>query len=220
MLRTLAINSNQIVLSFGVLIAFWSPKQSEIEESYLESMAKQWKDQIHEEPSFGAHSPLPKSFKVCKERTTERGKTKWRKQRTTAAVFFCTFGALPEVHFLNSIYHLKSQKVKNPMLQTVRNLELKWRSYSHFKPITPNWRKNFVKCCEITLLLRNDFAAFLYSVVDFPLKFPVTLEVEHRKLKDHFAALRNQPFAAKLFRSPFCVSAKSRRPRFHLRNGP
>ena len=54
MLRTLAINSNQIVLSFGVLIAFLSPKQSNIEESSLESMAKQWKAQIHEEPSFGA----------------------------------------------------------------------------------------------------------------------------------------------------------------------
>ena len=54
MLRTLAINSNQIVLSFGVFIAFLSPEQSEIEESYLESMAKQWKTQIHEEPSLGA----------------------------------------------------------------------------------------------------------------------------------------------------------------------
>ena len=38
MLRTLAINSNQIVLSFGVLMAFLSPKQSKIEESSLESM--------------------------------------------------------------------------------------------------------------------------------------------------------------------------------------
>ena len=37
---TLAINSNQIVLSFGVLIAFWSSKQSEIEESSLESISK------------------------------------------------------------------------------------------------------------------------------------------------------------------------------------
>ena len=37
MLRILAINSNKIVLSFSVLIAFWSPKQSEIEESSLES---------------------------------------------------------------------------------------------------------------------------------------------------------------------------------------
>ena len=49
MLRTLAINSNQIVLSFGVLIAFLSPKQSKIEEGYLESMEKQWKAQKHEE---------------------------------------------------------------------------------------------------------------------------------------------------------------------------
>ena len=40
MLRTLAINSNQIVLSFGVLIAFLSPKQSEIEKSFLESISK------------------------------------------------------------------------------------------------------------------------------------------------------------------------------------
>ena len=39
-LRTLAINSNQIVLSFGVLIVFLFQKQSEIEESSLESMAK------------------------------------------------------------------------------------------------------------------------------------------------------------------------------------
>ena len=54
MLRTLAINSNQIMLSFGVLIAFLSPKQSKIEESYLESMAKLLEAQIHEEPSFGA----------------------------------------------------------------------------------------------------------------------------------------------------------------------
>ena len=40
MLRTLTINSNQSMLSFGVLIAFLSPKQSEIEESSLESISK------------------------------------------------------------------------------------------------------------------------------------------------------------------------------------
>ena len=78
----------------------------------------------------------------------------------------------------------------------------------------------FLHGWEITLLLRNDFAAFLHSAVDFPLKFPDTLEAEHRKLKANFAALRNQPYAAKWFRSPLYASAKSRRPRFHLRNGP
>ncbi|RVW78639.1 hypothetical protein CK203_046744 [Vitis vinifera] len=35
----------------------------------------------------------------------------------TAAVFHCTFGALPEVHFLHSIYHFKAEKVKNPTIQ-------------------------------------------------------------------------------------------------------
>ena len=48
-----------------------------------------------------------------------------RKTGDTAAVFHCTFGALPEVHFLHSIYHFKAQKVKNPTVQTMYDLELK-----------------------------------------------------------------------------------------------
>ena len=51
-LRTFASTSNQFVLSFGVLIAFLSPKQSKIEESSSESMAKKWKAQKHEEPNL------------------------------------------------------------------------------------------------------------------------------------------------------------------------
>ncbi|RVW24808.1 Retrovirus-related Pol polyprotein from transposon TNT 1-94 [Vitis vinifera] len=83
-----------------------------------------------------------------------------------AAVFFCTFGALPEVHFLHSIYHFKAQEVKNPMLQMVHDLELKRRSYSH---------------------------SFLYSVVDFLLNLPDIcrkLEAENLKVEANFAALR------------------------------
>ena len=72
----------------------------------------------------------------------------------TASVFHRTFGALPEVHFLHSIYHFKAQEVKNPMLQTVRDSELKRRSYSHCKQITP-------KCCEISLLLREFRSLFV-----------------------------------------------------------
>nr|CAN77895.1 hypothetical protein VITISV_026063 [Vitis vinifera] len=71
-----------------------------------------------------------------------------------AVVFFCTFGVLPEVHFLHSIYHFKAQEVKNPMLQTVRDSELKRRSYSHCKSIT-------LKCCEISLLLREFRSLFV-----------------------------------------------------------
>ena len=65
-----------------------------------------------------------------------------------------------------------------------------------------NWwlTRRILYGCEITLLLRNDFAAILHSAVEFLLKFPDicdTLEAEHRKLKARFAALRNHPFAAK-----------------------
>ena len=72
----------------------------------------------------------------------------WFMAKLLAAVFHCTFGALPEVHFLHSIYHFKDQEVKNPMLQTVRDSELKRRSYSHCKSI-------ILKCCGISLLLRE-----------------------------------------------------------------
>ncbi|KAL6319892.1 hypothetical protein AAG906_036964 [Vitis piasezkii] len=56
-----------------------------------------------------------------------------------------TFGALPDVHFLHSIYHFK----------------LKRRSYSHCKQITP-------KCCEIRHLLRefrNIFSLALFFLL-------------------------------------------------------
>ena len=88
-------------------------------------------------------------------------------------VVAATFGALYEVQLMHAIYHFKAQEVNNPMLQTVCNSELKRGSCGHYKPITPSWRKHFAKCCKITLLLRSDFAAFLYSRVYFLLKFPI-----------------------------------------------
>ena len=48
--------------------------------------------------------------------------------------------------------------------------------------------------------VRDDFAAFLHSAMEFLLKFLDicdALEAEHCKLKANFAALRNKPFAAK-----------------------
>ena len=40
-------------------------------------------------------------------------------------VMSATFGALPEVQFMHAICRFEAQEVKNPMLQMVRNLELK-----------------------------------------------------------------------------------------------
>ena len=59
------------------------------------------------------------------------------KQRTAAAVFFGTFGALTDAHFLHAIYHFKAQEVKNPTLQTVYDLELKRGIYGLRKTTAP-----------------------------------------------------------------------------------
>ncbi|RVW82819.1 Retrovirus-related Pol polyprotein from transposon TNT 1-94 [Vitis vinifera] len=53
--------------------------------------------QVHEETS------------QSKEKSKEK---QGGKQRTAAAVFVGTFGALPEVHFLHAIYHFKAQEVR------------------------------------------------------------------------------------------------------------
>ncbi|RVW60602.1 hypothetical protein CK203_055488 [Vitis vinifera] len=89
--------------------------------SYLDKLWQSfWKLKFMKNQALELHSPLPKSFKVCKKGTMEK-----RKIEDSSCSFFGTFGALPEVHFLHSIYHFKAQEVKNPTLQTVYNLELK-----------------------------------------------------------------------------------------------
>ena len=69
-------------------------------------------------------------------------------------VVVATFGVLSEVQMMHAIYHFKAQEVNNPMLQTVRDSELKRRSCSHYKSIT-------LKCCVISLLLREFRSTFV-----------------------------------------------------------
>ncbi|RVW18384.1 Retrovirus-related Pol polyprotein from transposon 17.6 [Vitis vinifera] len=89
--------------------------------------------------------PFPMSFdkpsKGEKQRKPKRSKEKQGgKQRTAAAVFFGTFGALSELHFLHAIYHFKAQEVKNSTLQTVYDLELKRGRYGLRKTTAPGVR--------------------------------------------------------------------------------
>ena len=102
-----------------------------------------------------------------KKWSKEEKQTEWRKQRTTTAVFFRTFGVLPEVYFLHAIYHFKSQEVKNLTLQTVYDFELKWGRSGLRKTTapgvceirtTPLNSHNTFRLCEIRttpLLVRN-----------------------------------------------------------------
>ena len=174
MLRTLAINSNQFVLSFGVLIAFWSPKQSEIEESSLESMEKQWKAQKHEEPKLWSFIVLcHKQILSARRGSKEKSTMKHSRGQSLSA----TFGALPEVQFMHTICRFEAQEVSNPMLQMVRNLELKWRSYSHCKPITPSWRQISQGCEMVSFMLWPTFWDFF--ALDIWCLNPQTLLVTH-----------------------------------------
>ena len=92
------------------------------------------------------------SITLCQSRSKYARKEQWRrgkqskekqrgKQWTAAAVFFGTFGALPEVHFLHAVYRFKAQEVKNPTLQTVYDLELKRGRYGFQKTTAPGLRK-------------------------------------------------------------------------------
>ena len=59
-------------------------------------------------------------------RSTRRGsKEKSAMRQFLMTVMSATFGALPEVQFIHAICNFEAQEVKNPMLQTVHDLELK-----------------------------------------------------------------------------------------------
>ena len=89
-------------------------------------MAKLLEAQIHEETKLWSLIVfcLSRSKYARREARREEKQSEENREKP-AAVFFCTFGALPEVHFLHSIYHFKAQEVKNPTLQTVYYLKLK-----------------------------------------------------------------------------------------------
>ena len=60
--------------------------------SYLDKLWQSfWKLKFMKNQDLELHSPLPKSFKVCKERSKERGKTEWRKQRKASCSLLVHF---------------------------------------------------------------------------------------------------------------------------------
>ena len=83
-------------------------------------------------------------------------------------VISATFGALYEGQLMHAIYHFKAQEVNNPMLQTVHNLELKRRSYSHWKSITLSWRKHFTKVLRNHPFVAKWFRSLFVQCCGFP----------------------------------------------------
>ena len=69
---------------------------------------------------------------------------KFRTQKSDGIIysdFQEKFGALSRVHYIHTIYRFEAWEVRSPTLQTVCELELKWRSYGHLKTTTPSCAK-------------------------------------------------------------------------------
>ena len=198
MLRTLAIVSNQIVLSFGVLIAFWSPKQSKNEgELYIVhgkafGSSNSWRTKLwssialcqsrsknarrgSKEKSAMKHSwwqscqpllehflesnlcmlyvvlKLRKSTIQCFKRCTIQS---WNEGVTTIA----RQSLQAEGRILHSV--MKSpfccEMISQPFCTVLWIFP--WSFSARWKPNTANWKTTSHRC-EISRLLRSDFAA-------------------------------------------------------------
>ena len=129
------------------------------------------------------YSPLPKANHECKEKK-QREKSNMKNSR--GQQLLDTFRELHGVHFMHTIFHFEAWEVRNPTLQTVSELALKWRSYSHWKTITPSWRP--------ISQLRN------HKVLAAKLAFGCKMETfSLRNFVAHLACLRNPPECFQIF---------------------
>ena len=151
-----------------LLIVFWSPKQSKIEESSIGSIAKQLEAHVHEEPKLWSFIVLFQKQIMNARRRNKEGNLTWRNSR--GQQLLDPFRVLIEVHFHHTIFLFKAQEVRSPTLQTVCKSELKWKSCGHWNPIAPSWKaisqaaKSQSASCEISLFLRNgDFQLVKFS---------------------------------------------------------
>ncbi|RVX02097.1 hypothetical protein CK203_025339 [Vitis vinifera] len=148
------------ILHYRLRRVIWNPWQSNEELKFMKNQALE------------LHSPLPKSFKVCKERALERGKqseeNRGQQLQSSCALLDTQFGVeMKELQPLQTDH----SKLKEEFCKVLRNQPFVAKS---------------AFCCE-------NFAAFLHSVVDFLLKLPDicdTLEAENLKVEANFVALR------------------------------
>ena len=101
-------------------------------------MAKQMEAHLQEESKLWSFLVLcQKQIMNARRRNKERNLT-WRNSR--GQQLLDTFRVLSGVHFMHTICCFEALEVRSLTLQMVCELELKWRSYSHWKPIAPSWK--------------------------------------------------------------------------------
>ena len=109
--------------------------------SYLDKLWQSfWKLKFMKNQALELYSPLPKSFKVCKEGTMEKRKTEdsscsllshfWSTSRSPFSTFYIPF---------------QSSRSQESNAQTVYDLELKWGRYGFRKTTAPGLCENFAQ---------------------------------------------------------------------------
>ena len=145
------------------LLVIWSPKQSKVEESYLESMVKQWKAQEHEESELW-------SLKVLYHNQSGMQGGEVKRESTLKHSWWQSFQPLLE-YFLKSnlcMLYVVSKIGKSTIQCFKRFANQSWN-----EEVRANGSRSLqakgqfhraVKLafgCEISLRLWNDFAAIL-----------------------------------------------------------
>ena len=223
MLRTLAINSNQIVLSFGVLIAFWSPKQSKNEgELYI----------VHGK-AFGSsnswRTKLWSSIALCQSRSKYARKEHWREENRVKKTEDSSYSLL--VHFWStswspfSTFYIPFQSSGSQESNASNGAQFRVEM-KELQPLEANHSKLKEAFCKV---LRNHpfvakwFRSLFVQCGVFPPEvaryMPQAGSWEPQDGSQLHSPTRIT-FCCEVISQPFCVSTKSRRHHFLLRNGP
>ena len=100
-------------------------------------MAKQMEAHLHEESKLWSFVVLCQSQLRMQGGKTEESNMK----NSRGQQLLDTFRVLPGVHFMHTIFRFEAREVRSPTLQTVRELELKRRSYGRLKTIASSCTK-------------------------------------------------------------------------------
>ena len=183
-------------------------------------MAKQWRAQIHEEPSFGAPYPFAKVVQSMQGEKQGERKNRVKKTEDKQLQSSC---ALLE-HFPKSIFYIlyTISKLRKSRIQCFKRCVI--RSWNEEVTAFGRWllqakgriQQSVAKspfCCR---MISQPFCTMLW----------ISLEVSRRdgsQTPQDESQLRNGASSAcwcENISQPSWVSAKSRRHHFHLRNGP
>ena len=148
-----------------LLLVIWSLKQSEIEESSLESMAKKWKAQKHEEPNYWSfkvlcHKQIRNARRGSKEKSAMKH-SRWQSCKPLLEYFLesnlCMLYVVSKLK-KSTIQCFKQYAIRswNEGVTTIGSWSLQAEGKFHTAA------KSALGCEMLSFLLRN-FAALLHA---------------------------------------------------------